>query len=104
MRRGPCARPPMVLPFAARINWKRPHTVPFNTSSAPRNPLTGGTQMLYFDSALELEGVTVFRDFNTPTKFYYMPRAPRLTTEAGAPMFQLLIYRRDITDNPDFKA
>lgn len=59
--------------------------------------------MLYFDSALELEGVTVFRDFNTPNKFYYMPRAPRLTTEGG-PMFQLLIYRRDITDNPDFRA
>src|SRR6266542_976431 len=60
--------------------------------------------MLYLDSALELDGVTVFRDFNSPTRFYYMPRAPRLTMEGGAPMFQLLIYRRDITDNPDFKT
>ena len=60
--------------------------------------------MLYLDAALELEGVTVYRDFNDPTLFYYMPRAPRLKTEGGQPMFQLLIYRRDITDNPDFKT
>ena len=32
--------------------------------------------MLYFDSALELQGLTIFRDYNTPTRFYYMPRAP----------------------------
>src|SRR5581483_6069923 len=37
-------------------------------------------------------------------RFYYMPSAPHLTVEAGQPMFQLLIYRRDITDNPDFHA
>jgi hypothetical protein len=59
--------------------------------------------MLYLDSALELEGLTIFRDYNSTKRFHYMPRAPRLTTEAGAPMFQLLIYRRDITDNPDFR-
>jgi hypothetical protein len=58
--------------------------------------------MLYFDSALELQGLTIFRDYNSPSRFYYMPRAPHLTVEGGAPMFQLLIYRRDITDNPDF--
>ncbi len=58
--------------------------------------------MLYFDSSLELEGVTLFRDYNTPSRYYYMPRAPHLTLEGGQPMFQLLIYRRDITDNPDF--
>lgn len=60
--------------------------------------------MLYLDSPLEIEGVTLFRDFNTPNRFYYMPRAPHLTHEGGQPMFQLLIYRRDITDNPDFHA
>ncbi len=58
--------------------------------------------MLYFDSSLELEGVTLFRDYKTPSRYYYMPRAPHLTLEGGQPMFQLLIYRRDITDNPDF--
>lgn len=59
--------------------------------------------MLYLDSALEIEGLVVFRDFNDPARFYYMPRSPRLVTEGG-PQFQLLIYRRDITDNPDFAA
>jgi hypothetical protein len=59
--------------------------------------------MLYFDTSLELEGVTLFRDYNSPNRYYYMPRAPHLSVEAGQPMFQLLIYRRDITDNPDFK-
>ncbi|HYG61649.1 MAG TPA: hypothetical protein VEL74_03640, partial [Thermoanaerobaculia bacterium] len=59
--------------------------------------------MLYFDTSLELEGLTLFRDYNDPKRFYYMPRAPHLTVENGAPMFQLLIYRRDITDNPDFR-
>jgi hypothetical protein len=32
-----------------------------------------------------------------------MPLYPKLTREAGDPLFQLLIYRRDITDNPAFK-
>ena len=60
--------------------------------------------MLYLDTSLELEGVTLFRDYNAPNRYYYMPRSPRLSVEAGQPMFQLLIYRRDITDNPDFRA
>lgn len=59
--------------------------------------------MLYLDTALELHGLTIFRDYNTPTRFYYMPRSPRLSSDGGAPAFQLLIYRRDITDNPDFR-
>ena len=58
--------------------------------------------MLYLDTSLELEGLILFRDYNSHDRYYYMPRAPHLTTEAGQPMFQLLIYRRDITDNPDF--
>ncbi len=60
--------------------------------------------MLYLDNALELHGITLFRDYNAPNRFYYMPRSPHLTIEAGQPMFQLLIYRRDITDNPDYRA
>lgn len=59
--------------------------------------------MLYLDSALEIEGVVVHRDFNSRTRFHCMPRSPRLVTEGG-PQFQLLIYRRDITDNPSFAA
>ena len=60
--------------------------------------------MLYLDTALELHGLTIYRDYNTPSLYYYMPRSPRLSTDGGAQAFQLLIYRRDITDNPDFQA
>ena len=59
--------------------------------------------MLFLDTSFELEGVTLFRDYNSPNRYYYMPRSPHLTVEGGQPLFQLLIYRRDITDNPDFK-
>ncbi|MET1007862.1 MAG: hypothetical protein ABWX96_20090, partial [Propionibacteriaceae bacterium] len=58
--------------------------------------------MLYLDSALELHGLTIYRDYNTPSRYYYMPGSPRVSTDGGAQAFQLLIYRRDITDNPDF--
>jgi hypothetical protein len=43
--------------------------------------------VLYLDAALELEGLTIFRDYNAPSRFFYMPRSPRLTMEAGQPMF-----------------
>ena len=59
--------------------------------------------MLFLDTSFEIEGVTLFRDYNSRNRFYYMPRAPHMTVEGGQPLFQLLIYRRDITDNPDFK-
>ncbi len=53
--------------------------------------------MLYLDSAVTIRGITVFRDYNDKSRFYYFPNAPRLATEAGQPMFQLLIYR-DVGD------
>jgi hypothetical protein len=59
--------------------------------------------MLFLDTSFEVEGVTLFRDYNSRNRFYYMPRAPHMTVKDGQPLFQLLIYRRDITDNPDFK-
>ena len=49
--------------------------------------------MLYLDAAMTIRGITVFRDFNDKSLFYYMPGSPRLATEAGQPMFQLLMYR-----------
>jgi hypothetical protein len=49
--------------------------------------------MLYLDAAMTIRGITVFRDYNDKTLFYYMPGSPRLATEAGQPMFQLLMYR-----------
>ena len=59
--------------------------------------------MLYLDSATTIEGITLFRDYNSSSRLYYLPRFPRLSREAGEPLFQLLIYRRDITDNPAFR-
>jgi hypothetical protein len=49
--------------------------------------------MLYLDAAMTVRGITVFRDYNDKSLFYYMPGSPRLTTEAGQAMFQLLMYR-----------
>ena len=59
--------------------------------------------MLYLDSATTIQGVTLYRDYSSAKLVYYQPRHPRLAREGGEPMFQLLIYRRDITDNPAFK-
>ena len=33
---------------------------------------------------LEIEGLTIFRDYNATNRFYYMPRSPRLTIEGSA--------------------
>ena len=59
--------------------------------------------MLYLDSATTTRGLTLYRDYNATNRYYYMPLYPKLTREAGEPLYQLLIYRRDITDNPAFK-
>src|SRR4029079_12699168 len=62
----------------------------------------GRTPVLYLDSPIELHGLTVFRDYNEPNTFHYMPGNPEISNDGGEQAFQLLIYRRDITDNPDF--
>src|SRR5262245_19687086 len=49
--------------------------------------------MLYLDAAMTIRGITVFRDYNDKSLFYFLPGSPRLATEAGQPMFQLLMYR-----------
>src|SRR5262245_23835279 len=49
--------------------------------------------MLYLDSPMQVRGVNVFRDYNDKSRFYFLPGSPRLATEAGQPLFQLLIYR-----------
>jgi hypothetical protein len=61
--------------------------------------------MLYLDSSLEIEGLTLYREYdpsNRSKRFFYMPRSPQIVVEAGQPLFQLLIFRRDVTDNPEF--
>ena len=49
--------------------------------------------MLYHDSPAIIRGITLFRDYNSNGLFYYAPNSPRLTLEAGQPMFQLLVHR-----------
>jgi hypothetical protein len=49
--------------------------------------------MLYLDAPITIRGITVFRDYNDKSLFYFLPGSPRLSTEAGQPMFQLLMYR-----------
>lgn len=59
--------------------------------------------MLYLDSPVEIGRVTLFRDYSNVNRYYYLPNSPRLAMEGGEPKFELLIFRRDITDNPLFK-
>ena len=49
--------------------------------------------MLYLDAASVVKGVNVFRDYNDKTLFHVLPGSPRVATEGGQPMFQLLVYR-----------
>lgn len=49
--------------------------------------------MLYLDSPVVIRGLTLFRDYNEKSRFHFMPNCPQLAVEAGAPMFQLLVYR-----------
>jgi hypothetical protein len=49
--------------------------------------------MLYLDSPTVIRDITLFRDYNDHSLFYYTPNSPRLSVESGQPMFQLLIYR-----------
>lgn len=53
--------------------------------------------MLYFDASFEIAGLVCHRDFNVPSRFYYLPRSPRLSLEQGEPLFQLIIYREAAT-------
>ena len=49
--------------------------------------------MLYLDAPMTIRGINVFRDYNDKTLFYFLPGSPRLATDAGQPLFQLLMYR-----------
>ena len=53
--------------------------------------------MLNLDAAVQLHGLTLFRDFNDPQLYWYMPNSPRLAREGRDPLFQLLLYRDSAT-------
>ncbi len=49
----------------------------------------------------QIRGVTIFRDHEDPTVFYYLPLRTYLKTrDDGGPSLTLYKYRRDLTDNP----
>ncbi|MFO0637020.1 MAG: hypothetical protein U0168_29670 [Nannocystaceae bacterium] len=50
--------------------------------------------MLSLDEPISLSGLSIFRDFNDRSLFYYLPESPQLTVTGGEPMFELLVYRR----------
>src|SRR5512133_2850964 len=39
-------------------------------------------------------GITVFRDADSPTHYYHLPASPHLSRDAGGPMFDLFVYRK----------
>jgi len=49
--------------------------------------------MLYLDAAIEVDNLTIYRDYNDKARFYYLPSSPRVAMDGGQPMFQLLLYR-----------
>ena len=61
--------------------------------------------MLYLDSPVgSIAGLTLFRDHADPNLFYYACERPRLAMNDGVPEFVFLVYKRDITDNPNLTA
>lgn len=53
--------------------------------------------MLNLDAAVQIRGLTLFRDFNDPRLYWYMPNSPRLARTGRDPLFQLLMYRENAT-------
>lgn len=50
--------------------------------------------MLTIPAYAEIEGITIFRDDEDPSHFYYLPRRPRLAQDAaGDPQFTFLRYQ-----------
>ncbi|MEM7158219.1 MAG: hypothetical protein AAF799_35585 [Myxococcota bacterium] len=58
--------------------------------------------MLNLESAVQMDGLTLYQDYSDPNLYYYMPDNPELARQGGEPLFQLLLYREDIADDPGF--
>jgi hypothetical protein len=50
--------------------------------------------VLDLESRQEILGITVFRDADDPSLFYYLPANPHISRDAGGPMFDLFAYRK----------
>ena len=60
--------------------------------------------MLNLDAAVQIEGLTLFQDFSDPNLYHYLPDHPEIAREGRDPLFQLLLYREEIADDPAFAA
>ncbi|HEX2705252.1 MAG TPA: hypothetical protein VHM65_05800, partial [Candidatus Lustribacter sp.] len=50
--------------------------------------------MLDLQSRMEILGITTYRDADDPTQYYYVHGTPRISRDAGGPMFDLFTYRK----------
>ncbi|MCC6588928.1 MAG: hypothetical protein IT168_19685 [Bryobacterales bacterium] len=50
--------------------------------------------MLDIESRMEILGVTVFRDTDRKSQFFYLPGPPHITQESGSPLFDLFLFRK----------
>lgn len=49
--------------------------------------------MLYLDEPIRIGRLDVFRDFNEPSLFYFLPASPAVAIEGGDALFNLLVLR-----------
>ena len=50
--------------------------------------------MLDLESRLEILGITCYRDADDAARYYYLPGNPRISRDAGGPMFDLFTYTK----------
>lgn len=50
--------------------------------------------MLDLNAKIEVHGVTLYRDFDDPSIFYFMPGLPHIAIEKGSPRFSLMVFEK----------
>src|SRR3954470_5490354 len=57
--------------------------------------------MLTFESPLNINGMTIYRDFSDPGQFYYLPSEHARVSENGKGL-SFVVYTEDVSRDPDF--
>jgi hypothetical protein len=50
--------------------------------------------MLDLQTRMEILGITTYRDSDDPSRYYYVHSTPRISRDAGGPMFDLFAFRK----------
>ena len=50
--------------------------------------------MLDLQTRMEILGITTYRDSDDPSRYYYVHSTPRISRDAGGPMFVLFAFRK----------